>query len=532
MKKILSLIIILFTISNYAQVATVKLGSVVNEDTYNVTNIPIDNDEFVKVAFVDNKTQNGLVILTKYDSNLKELATKSITGREKIIFNKIVNLQGASYLLGINNGVTTSKLQTARCAQKINLKTLELEGSLIEFKTLESLPNPKSICEAEIFPTYLFEYDPWIFKNSADKSKLLVFGLMPTKESEIEQYYISVYDASMNKLIEKVIKLPYETKNIAMMYPFITNLGEVGIVARYFEKGDIYQDKIKKDGIKIPGYVGKIFMYDKDLLAMKEYTLNIQNKFLRDIKILDEGNNKLTIGGLFHNNLNGYTRGYFLGEVNRTNTTINITKMEDFDNEIIASAKIENQANDDEKNWGLDYHYKIGNLIRAENGSLFCVLEYTGPLNTSSSVRLLRSIIVANFKTDSKPVYTRIPRQQYAAPTGAYGANSYFTTIVKNKINIFYNCHKKDLQQDVIKKANVYSNPYNSLLVMATINEDGTIGRQLIYDNIKSEIGFFSNSCEMLSSQKIILTGQLYRIFGNKLITCSSKNMLGIVELK
>lgn len=109
---------------------------------------------------------------------------------------------------------------------------------------------------------------------SKDKSKILIYREVTSKESEQEEIELWLYDDQLNKIYKKKMSFPYANKQFYVQEYLVTNEGKVIVIAYY---------KASKDEIKADPDA-------KNTLNFKVFGVTADNEELDEIKITKKGN--------------------------------------------------------------------------------------------------------------------------------------------------------------------------------------------------------------------------------------------------
>lgn len=109
---------------------------------------------------------------------------------------------------------------------------------------------------------------------SKDKSKILIYREITSKESEQEEIELWLYDDQLNKIYKKKMSFPYANKQFYVQEYLVTNDGKVIVIAYY---------KASKEEIKADPDA-------KNTLNFKVFGVTADNEELDEIKITKKGN--------------------------------------------------------------------------------------------------------------------------------------------------------------------------------------------------------------------------------------------------
>lgn len=479
--------------------------------------------EMIKLCFEDKgggffSKRTTTPILSRYNNKLVEQGVKSYTvAEDNIVFNGLVSAKGNLFLF--TNQYDKESKSTSFYAQKIDAQTLNPSGKATTVAVMSALDRGRQ--------------STGHYELSKDSSKILFFGLSPYSKKDVEKYYMSVYDAGMNKLWDNTVQLPYLDKFVTVNDYIVTNDGTVGIIVKHYDK-EVVKEKIKEDGSNVPAYKTKILLYTKGEAKPKEFVLAIGDKFVQTVQIAGDKNNNLALFGLYKTKYDGYVTGYFMATLNPAETTIETTRMETFSDELVTLAKVDRQGSNKEKDPGLSPNFYLADNVERADGTTDYVLEFYLMQVVSSynaSTRTYTTYTVYNYgdiidihlKGD-KTAITRIPKLQTTRNTKAY--SGFKAVSVNNKLVLFYNDERDNVERDLAKRPDDLTNFGKSVLAMAVIDQKDNLARSVVYDHRDMKL----TTCVGISQK---LTGDKIGLYAQKTggLFSSAKDMVGILEV-
>jgi hypothetical protein len=523
MKKLVYLAMLLIATTSNAQQANVTWGPLSKTDTKFAAIVRGENNEMIKLSFLVSggmfSKKRETPVLTRYDNKMNEIASKEYTADEDgMSFDNLLSLKNKIYLF--TSKYEKSDKTTAYYAQRININTLNPEGKVIALGSFTAVSK--------------YNQSTVKFEPSADSSKLLMFGLTPYNRKENEKYYMSIYDLELNKLWENTVELPYLDKFVDVIDYFVTNDAEVGVLLKHYDQ-EVKKEAIKVDGTKVPSYKTKLLTYAKGTAKPQEFVLNIGDKFVHELKLTADENNNLNLFGLYKNKYNGHVNGFFTTQIDRVTKQVTQKKLEAFPEELIAAVKVDKQASEKEKDPGLYANFNVYDVVKRNNGSIDYILQYYAKIQRERSSNnsmfstiyyeyVYGDIIVVNVASNTKTTITRIPKMQSTSPFDL--TNGFKSTTYKNKLVLFYNDDKDNIDKDLSKKPESFTRPGKSSFVMCVVDENGTFTRQELFSNRELPV----TVCPMRSYN---ITPAKISLYAQKIgMAIGTKDMLGVIELK
>lgn len=201
--------------------------------------------------------------------------------------------------------------------------------------------------------------------------------------------------------------------------------------------------------------------------------------------------NKIYINGAYKEN-SWNLSGVFIQSLNPADLQLSAVTKTVFPKDLVEILDKEGWASTKGKKYGLSYNLVLESHT-LENGSIDLIGEFR---STRSGIKAIfnmsGSIFNARFN-ENGAVFSRIPKMRVSA--GSTFGDSYRVFEYKNKLIVFYNDHASNVNLDISKAPTRSDNYSNSVLVAATISEDGTVKREIIIDQSKEN--FLSSNLTM-----------------------------------
>lgn len=528
-KKLLNFLFLVFACFGYTQKPNIYLTPESKYERMLGNIYEIDNGNFLKLSYEVNASIavfgiGGEVKLTPYlticDAKFNDIKTaKLLADEEGYHIVGLKRLQENFYY--ITSKFNKEDKSTEYFAQKINVKSLEKEGSVINLGAFEYV-------NKGLFFSYKSESNV-TFKYSSDSSKIALIASKPYNKKENEKYYIAVYDKSFKKKWEKTVEMPYLDKYVKQLDAFVTNEGDAGVIIKHYDK-DVVKEAIKENGVKVPAYSIKLIIYPHTGGAEKEILINTDNKFLNTIRLKSDNNNSLAFFGLYTSKDGGKITGYFISSLDLANYNTKLQKMDQFPESLIDLVDKDGQASNGKSDPGLDEYFNIIGSNYRNDGSIdilleyFKVTEYKAERYTSYTYTY-GDIIVINTTKNNQVTYTRIPRNQDLSATHVMAAGTDYINY-KNKLCVFFNDDKDNIDRDLSKKPDKCTNMKKSVLAMVVVDEKGEFSRQVLIDNRENDSKICMDQCQKLGDGKFFLYAKRLGVFAK------SRDVYGLLTLQ
>lgn len=407
-----------------------------------------------KVVFVDGSIyyvqsisrafRQTTTSLYSYDENMQlnkrvDLKQEYEYKGKQCVFENLLASNGNIYLFSGaydgNNNVNELVLHT------IDKNTLELKDA----KKIAEIPEAKSKNKRGEFK----------FISSRDKSKHLVYCVMPRRRKEKSAYSLKVLDADMNLIWEKDVEQPYEEKIFDQGNYYIDNAGNVYLVGWLFN--EVHKEKIKGK----PNYSYKVFKYSKDETEAVEFDIVLQDKYIKDlaINVVDD---LIICAGFYGSKTNDAIGGTFYASFDPKSKSFVKESYYKFDEEFLTDNLSDRQKAKTEraldKNKEVLYNYEFRDLIsRTDGGAILVAEQYymsqhttvdpkTKARTTTYTYHYL-DIIVINISPNGEIEWAKkIPKRQVTSNDGGF-LSSFLIVKKADKLYFIFNDNIKNIPE-------------------------------------------------------------------------------------
>lgn len=365
------------------------------------------------------------------------------------------------------------------------------------------------------------------FATSNDGSKILVFYNLPYDKGEYDKFGFGVYDNSMNLIWKKDIVLPYKDELFDIEKIRVDNEGNVYLL------NTVYKEKRRKKRHGEPNYQYAILAYRNGVENADEYTANLSGKFLTDMQITIDKNRDIVCAG-FYSEVGTYSiKGSYFISIDSKTKEIKNQSFKEFSIDFIVENMTERQKKKVEKKLekGKDvemYEYNLDDIIlRSDDGGAILVGEqyFVNSVTTTTTINgtttttttyyyNYNDIIVVSINPAGQIDWvTKIPKRQVTSNDGGF-FSSYSLSIVGNKLYFLFNDHPDNLLEKTndTKKYKSFSGQKGSVVVLATVNNDGSYTKEALFKMVDAEVMIRPKVCGQISSNEMIIFGQRKKI--------------------
>jgi hypothetical protein len=357
---------------------------------------------------------------------------------------------------------------------------------------------------------YQFNYD-------AEQKKLLVsYRLFPEEKNDKKNYDkigLYVFDENMNKIWSGEFTMPY-TEQIMDNSDFsIDSKGNAYMLAK------VYDSEKRKEVDKETGKAGyhyEVLKFTKDSKKIINTTISIDDHFIRETSLVENSLHEMVIACTYSKkSKGGGTDGIFLatmdqsGKISRYKNgyyEFPLAELEKFES---ARAKRKMERKNDYEAPNL----KVRNIVVEADGSIFIACEeyYVVATTTTDSRGNTRTtytyyyedILGAKISAGGNFEWLRkVPKKQRGGRgTGTMSfklvsdASGYYFLFLDNKRNM-------ELQEDEVPKYHI--DGYGGQVVVAKIDNAGTISKELVFDTREEEVMFFPSRFRRINGNQFI----------------------------
>lgn len=358
---------------------------------------------------------------------------------------------------------------------------------------------------------------------SPNEEHILIGINLPYEKEASERFRVRVYDKQMSLEWEREITMPYTDKEFGVRGMLLENDGDVVAVGvKYLEKQEAREKKRE----------GKA-TYDYHLLTFNsegEYTDNTitsGERFLQDLTIsLDDGDGPILCGGFYGIKGANKVRGAFFMSLDPDSKAILHESYKEFSDDFITQymtpkeeEKAKKKAEKKEEELQL-FEYDLDEIIRREDGGAVLVGEqyfmYTRTVCTTTqnggqTCRTIyhyvyNDIIVVNISPEGDIEWaSTVPKRQHTANDGGY-FSSYALEVRDENLYFIFNDNGENLFKaagDKFKQMDLQGK--GSIVTLATVDQDGRVTREALFDPEKRELILRPKSCRQLEDDRMFL---------------------------
>jgi len=358
---------------------------------------------------------------------------------------------------------------------------------------------------------------------SPNEEHILVGIHLPYEKDASEKFRVRVYSKQMDLEWDREIVMPYTDKEFSVQTLRLENDGDVvAIGVKYLEKQEAREKK--REGKAAYNYHLITFSSSGD---QTDNAIASGDRFLQDLTIsLDDGDGPILCGGFYGNKGANKVRGAFFMSLDPRTKAVLHESYKEFSDDFITqymTAKEEEKAKKKAAKKDEDlqmFEYDLDEIIRREDGGAVLVGEqyymYTTTVCTTTqnggqSCRtvyhyIYNDIIVVNISPEGDIEWaSTVPKRQHTTNDGGFfssyalevkDSNLYFI-FNDNGENLFKAAGEKFKQMDLQGKS--------SIVTIATVDQDGGVKREALFDPEKRELILRPKGCRQLADDRMLL---------------------------
>ena len=387
-------------------------------------------------------------------------------------------------------------------------RTLDAEANLGEIKVLEVLDSRfRNRGEFDV-------------QLSKDRSKIAIFTNPPYERQRAENFYVRVFDPSLNELWNADVELVYQDRNFGIMDFEVSNAGDVFILSYFdrspnltFTNNRDLDYKLMKIG---SGEENEIIEFDLGLQNVRVHSLGIE---------CDITNGEMAISGFYGRRNSWDMDGALYLAFDQIAGEVVHSNLNPFSTEFVAQfSKLRAK-----RGRGIRKNFVFRQFVSRPDGGAYVVAEdyelivrtvQTGRGTTTTNYYYYyRDIIVLSInKEGDVDWYAHIPKEQNSMNDGGYYLG-YTFLMNEDGLHFVYNDHRGNVKRWGKKRLRPIRNAKAGNLVMVTLGHDASLNYRVLNKNKRQKFRVAPRSSRLANDGKdgailLSLRGSKIR-FGN-----------------
>lgn len=354
---------------------------------------------------------------------------------------------------------------------------------------------------------------------SENESKILLYVDLPYEKDAAQRLSLKVFDSKMRPIWEQnKIELPYKDKLFELLNYTISNKGDV------YTLGKRYKDDKKKWKIDAEPPIHHIISYSNKGTKVKDFELELTNKYINEISFIVDQNENLITFGLYGTENNSGIKGVFYMSIDGESKKIIKSSFKEFTEDFITQGWSEREvkkAKKKEEKKGKEpqmYKYDLRHVIVDENGGITILAEQyyvyvvshtstdsNGNTHTTYTYHYhYNDIIAIRINKNGEIEWTtKIEKSQHSINDG--GRLSSFAVKVKNdKIYLIYNENSRDFFEDEDKKTKK-KNKRTYFTLLVTLDSKGEYLKEILLNNKEEDSYTVPKLCDDINEKEFLI---------------------------
>lgn len=354
---------------------------------------------------------------------------------------------------------------------------------------------------------------------SEDKSRILIYLGKPYQKNAPEKFGFSVLDSELAEIWKKEIELPYTEQFFTIEDHQVNNDGDVYLLGKEYNEN-------KKDRIKgIPNYKYHILAYLDNGKKIKDYEINLEDKFITDITYKIAENGDLICSGLYSKNGTSSVKGAFYMTIDFETRQVKNNSVKEFDENFITQgwsdrAIAKAKKKEIKKDQAIElYEYDLKDFVlRKDGGAILLAEQYyvrvvtttsrdaNGNVSTTTTYHYYyNDIIVVNISPSGQIEWaTKVDKRQHSINDSGY-LSSYVLHVKEDKLHLIYNEYarvyfEKDERKQLTKKERK-----SYLTVVVTIDKLGNQQKDIIINASKESTYPVPKFSEQINEKELLI---------------------------
>lgn len=360
---------------------------------------------------------------------------------------------------------------------------------------------------------------------SPDGSKIMVEVEQPRMKQGRERFGLKVYDSEMVPIWDADIDLPYADDEFTRESVRVDNDGSVLMMGvRYTVKSERRERKRADQSI----YDYHMLVYHAGGQDPQDHLISVKDKFLQDMTIsLDTAGGDIICAGFYSDKGTRGIKGPYYLTLDRSTKAIKHESYGVFDRDFITmymtgkeEKKADKKAKKDDKDLGIEWDYDLRDIIRRDDGGALLMAEeyymYTvttcssspngGRTCTTTYHYIYNDIIAVSIDPQGNIEWSaKVPKRQHSVNDGGR-YSSYALEVKGDRLYLIFD----DTGENLFLKPGDKVKPFeltgkDALVVLVTIDGDGHVSREALFNAEKREAILRPKDCVQLQDDRMFI---------------------------
>jgi hypothetical protein len=349
------------------------------------------------------------------------------------------------------------------------------------------------------------------FILSSDKMHLLIAHTEPLDMHPFEKFSCTMLDEHLTVSWKKDFELPYKDKQFHLAKYCMDSTGNLFMLVN-IDKNKENQERKK------PAYSYSIFAYFCKRDQLREYTLDLGEKFISEITCDVSPSGDFICAGFYSRNSESSQAGTFYLKIDKTSTEVAERNVHEFDKDFLMEFIADRTVNKGRELYNFDIHYLLlrqdGSAVMIAEQYFMDIVSYYNPASRSYNYAYhyyYNDIIVVGFDPKGQTsLLKKINKYQHTVNDG--GPYSSFAMVDGgDMLHFIYNDNPDNMHRSESEIGHGHvdnmNNPSRSVVVMVSMDMKGNTQRTQLLDNHarKNKCWFMPKMNKMINRKDLIL---------------------------
>lgn len=349
---------------------------------------------------------------------------------------------------------------------------------------------------------------------SLDSNHILVVANPPYDQYANEKFTLELLDKELNSLWKKEIVPPYKDEFFALDNFIVAANDDVYMMATVSKDKSVMSRQERRS---MPTYYHAVLMYEHATDNLKEYKVNLDPKFISDMRMTINEKGDIVCAGFYSNKSSASIIGAFYVKIDKETKEITKQGTMDFRPDFLSQFMSEKKI---EKGKEL-YDYILRHLVLRDDGGAILVAEQyyevmvqsydpTTHAYTYTYYYYYNDIIVVSINPAGEIGWAKkIPKYQVSRNDGGY-YSSFTFSVSGNKMYFMFNDNAKNLKtyDESSQKFRYMNNPKKSVAILVSMDSNGNQDRQAMFNNSDLKIILRPKIFMQMNEHRMILYGE------------------------
>ncbi|MBI3510490.1 MAG: hypothetical protein HY064_07480 [Bacteroidetes bacterium] len=347
---------------------------------------------------------------------------------------------------------------------------------------------------------------------SDDSLHILIVINPPYDKAANENYTLQLLDSDLKTEWKKEIAPPYLDQYFALDNFIVSKKGDVYMLATISKDKSVMSPHERRT---LPTYYNSVLLYDRAADALQEFKVNLDPKFISDVKIAVNDSGDIICAGFYSNKSSFEATGTFYLKIDRKTKAVVTQGTMDFSKDFLEQFMSPQKAAHGKELPDYDLRYLVqrddgGAILVAEQYYEVLVQSYdpTAKMYTYTYYYYYNEIIVVSIDPDGGISWAKkIPKYQVSRNDVGY-YSSFAFAVSGDKMYFMFNDNPKNLKLKDKGRYKYLSNPKRSVATLVTMDSRGNQDRQAMFNNNDLKIILRPKLFLQCNEHELILYGE------------------------